>query len=89
MPPTIAPATPLPLPTPLSTFAPASVPPVPLSSSRSDIPEVLLLSHYGALISSFFDEGVLLSAIDKQQIIRFYLDRCLLHVLPPSLTSLE
>jgi hypothetical protein len=63
---------------------PAAAPAASVASApsiRSDIPEVLLSSHYGALISSFFDEGVLLSAVDKQQIIGFYLDRCLLPLL--------
>jgi hypothetical protein len=63
------------LPTPSDSIVPGLSHSAP-TLQRSDIPEILQSSQYGSLISAFFDEGVLLSPNDKQQIINFYIDRC-------------
>lgn len=58
--------------------------PIPSPQSTSyhpEIPTELQTSQFGQLISSFFDEGVLLSPEDKQQIIQVYMNRCMTSLL--------
>lgn len=71
------------LPHPATSFDQISMPPsiqsapsnLPTIPRHPEIPESLYLSQFGKPISTFFEEGVLLTPTDRQQIIRFFLDR--------------